>query len=182
MYFNGFGPAENFNVRFYSDSGGFPGALVESRIGMSYAQVGSTFTVTLSPAVSLTPGTYWVSVQSRQDFTPAGQWGWTDRTVQSNQGAAWQNPGGGFGVCTDLGSKRRRLPNRPRGPRAGFPAQRDNRKRHTHTNTDPNAHTVVHADRGKREPRLGRSPRRWIDSSGAVFRKPVHGLVMCDLR
>ena len=32
-------------------------------------------------------------------FTPFGQWGWTDRTAQSNSSAAWQNPGGGFGVC-----------------------------------------------------------------------------------
>src|SRR5205823_1605453 len=91
--------------RFYTNSGGLPGTLVESRIGMSYVQVGSTFTVTLSPAVSLAAGTYWVSVQARQDFTPAGQWGWTDRTVQSNSAAAWQNPGGGFGVCTTWGQR-----------------------------------------------------------------------------
>ena len=101
LYFNGAGPAENFNVYFYSDSGGLPGALVDSRIGMSYVQVGSTFTVTLSPAVSLASGTYWVAVQARMDFTPFGEWGWTDRTVQSNSGAAWENPGGGFGTsCT----------------------------------------------------------------------------------
>ena len=67
-YFNGAGPARNFNVFFYSDAGGFPGALVDSRIGMAYAQAGSTFSVTVSPAVSLGGGTYWVSVQSRMDF------------------------------------------------------------------------------------------------------------------
>jgi hypothetical protein len=106
VYFNGAGPAQNFNVRFYSNSGGLPGALVDSRIGMSYVQVGSTFTVTVSPAVSLAAGTYWVSVQARQDFTPAGQWGWTDRTVQSNSAAAWQNPGAGFGTpCTTWGQR-----------------------------------------------------------------------------
>ena len=33
------------------------------------------------------------------DFATQGEWGWTDRTVQSNSPAAWQNPGGGFGVC-----------------------------------------------------------------------------------
>ena len=32
-------------------------------------------------------------------FTPFGEWGWTDRTVQSNNPAAFQNPGGGLGVC-----------------------------------------------------------------------------------
>src|SRR6266566_1256753 len=75
VYFNGAGPAQNFNVRFYTNSGGLPGTLVESRIGMSYTQSGSTFSVTISPAVCLASGTYWVSVQARQDFTPAGQWG-----------------------------------------------------------------------------------------------------------
>ena len=30
------------------------------------------------------------------NFTPNGQWGWNDRTVQSNNGAAFRNPGGGF--------------------------------------------------------------------------------------
>ena len=44
----------------------------------------------------LSAGTYWVSVQANQNFTPNGQWGWTDRTVQSNNGAAFENPGGGF--------------------------------------------------------------------------------------
>jgi hypothetical protein len=32
-------------------------------------------------------------------FSPNGEWGWTDRTVLSNSPAAWQNPGGGFGIC-----------------------------------------------------------------------------------
>ena len=51
-------------------------------------------------------GTYWVSVQSRQDFTPNGQWFWDNRAVTSNSGAAWRNPGGGFAVgCTDWGNK-----------------------------------------------------------------------------
>jgi hypothetical protein len=100
VYFNGLGPALSFNVRFYTNAGGnLPGTLVESRIGQSYVQGGSTFSITLSPAVNLAAGTYWVSVQCRMDFAAGGQWGWTDRTVQSNEGAAWQNPGGGFGVC-----------------------------------------------------------------------------------
>jgi hypothetical protein len=38
-------------------------------------------------------------VQAHQPFDPNGQWGWTERTVQSNSPAAWQNPAGGFGVC-----------------------------------------------------------------------------------
>ena len=33
------------------------------------------------------------------DFSSGGQWGFGDRTVQSGSEAAWQNPGGGFGVA-----------------------------------------------------------------------------------
>ncbi len=57
------------------------------------------------------PGTYWVSVQARQDFNPAGQWFWQNRTVQSGNASAWQNPGGGFGSpCTSWGVKTTCLP------------------------------------------------------------------------
>ena len=32
-------------------------------------------------------------------FGTQGEWGWSDRTVLSNNPAAFQNPGGGLGVC-----------------------------------------------------------------------------------
>jgi len=99
VYFNGPGPANSFNVFFYTDSGGLPGTQVFSATGVAYTQNGSTFTVDLTPAAVLSEGTYWVEVQANMTFTPNGQWGWTDRTVQSGNGAAWQNPGGGFGIC-----------------------------------------------------------------------------------
>src|SRR5262245_50734364 len=38
------------------------------------------------------------SVQARQDSKSSGQWFWHNRTVQSNAGAAWQNPGDGYGT------------------------------------------------------------------------------------
>jgi hypothetical protein len=99
VYFNGTGPANNFNVFFYEDDGGLPGTLVSSRVAQPYVESGGLFEVTLTAPVTLTSGTYWVSVQAHQPFDPNGQWGWTERTVQSNSPAAWQNPGGGFGVC-----------------------------------------------------------------------------------
>src|SRR3954471_24652903 len=98
VYYNGGGPAAAFNVRFYSDTAGLPGTMVAERLAQAYTLNGSDFTITVSPAVSLTPGTYWVSVQARMDFNVGGQFGWTDRSVVSNSGAAWQNPGGGFGA------------------------------------------------------------------------------------
>jgi hypothetical protein len=93
------GPADSFNVSFYADNAGLPGAQVFSATNQPFSVVGSTFTVNLpSPAV-LTEGTYWVEIQANMTFIPNGLWLWRDRTMQSNNGAAWQNPGGGFGVC-----------------------------------------------------------------------------------
>jgi hypothetical protein len=99
VYFNGTGPANNFNVFFYQDSGGLPGTIVYTRTAQPYVESGGLFEVFLTAPVTLAPGTYWVSVQAHMSFDPNGQWGWTERTVQSNSPAAWQNPGGGFGLC-----------------------------------------------------------------------------------
>jgi hypothetical protein len=90
---------DNFNVFFYTDSAGLPGTQIYSATAQTFVIGGSTYSITLSAPAVLTSGPYWVSVQAHMTFTGNGQWGWTDRTVQSNQGAAWQNPGGGFGVC-----------------------------------------------------------------------------------
>ena len=99
VYFNGPGPMTNANVKFYSDSSGLPGSEVASRPNSSIADSAGSLVITVSPAVSLAAGHYWVSVQANMDFGVGGQWGWEDRLVQSNSEAAWQNPGGGFGVC-----------------------------------------------------------------------------------
>src|SRR5947207_10749734 len=83
-YFNGGGPVITFHVTFYQDSGGAPGSVIEDRDGSSYSLVGgSDFRIALSPAVDLSAGTYWVSLQAKLDFGRGGQWGWDDRTVQS---------------------------------------------------------------------------------------------------
>ena len=108
VYFNGPGPAASFNVTFYTNAGALPGAAVPggTYTGLAYTNVAGTFTITLPTNLVLTAGTYWVSIQARMDFTPGGEWGWTDRTVTSNSAAAWQNPGGGFGTpCTTWGPR-----------------------------------------------------------------------------
>jgi hypothetical protein len=99
QYFNGAGPANSWNVYIYANNGTLPGATVYSILNTTVTQVGTTFTVNLSPCATLTPGTYWVEIQANMTFSPNGEWGWTDRTVLSNNPAAWQNPGGGFGIC-----------------------------------------------------------------------------------
>ena len=64
-----------------------------------------SFVVPIPSPVALSQGTYWVSVQANMDFSVGGQWGCTDRTVASGSEAAWQNPGGGFGVCPSWGAR-----------------------------------------------------------------------------
>ena len=110
VYFNGPGPASTFNVTFYSNVAGFPGAVVP---GGTYTLLAytrdvpaSTFTICLPTPLVLTPGTYWVSIQANMDFTPGGEWGWSDRTMTSNSAAVWRNPGMGFGTaCTTYGRR-----------------------------------------------------------------------------
>ena len=103
-YFNGVGPAVNFNVYFYSDAAGIPGALVASAIAQPYAYDGSTyFTISLSPAAVLANGNYWISVQCRMDFGVGGQFAWDVVSGVYGTVAQWQNPGGGFASCLTWG-------------------------------------------------------------------------------
>ena len=99
VYFNGAGPATDWNVFIYTDNGGLPGTQIFSATNIPIVQVGTTFTANLAPAAVLSAGTYWIEIQANMTFGTQGEWGWTDRTVQSNNPAAWQNPGGGLGVC-----------------------------------------------------------------------------------
>jgi len=99
LYFNGAGPATDWNVFIYTDSGGLPGTQIYSTTNQPVTQNGTTFTVNLSPAAVLGEGTYWIEIQANMTFGTQGEWGWSDRTIQSNNPAAFQNPGGGLGVC-----------------------------------------------------------------------------------
>jgi cell division septation protein DedD len=92
------GPAVSFHVFFYENGAGdLPGILVASRLENPYTG-SNDFVITLTEPVTLPEGHYWVSVQARQDITQAGFWLWHNRTIQANSGAAWQNPGNGFGT------------------------------------------------------------------------------------
>jgi Kelch motif len=105
IYFNGVGPATSWNVFIYADNGGLPGAQVYSTLNQPVVVSNTTFSVSLNPAAVLTAGTYWIEIQANMTFGTQGEWGWTDRTVQSNNTAAWQNPGGGFGLCPSWTTK-----------------------------------------------------------------------------
>jgi hypothetical protein len=107
VYFNGPGPLSSVNVRFYADAPGLPtGAPLCEFLNVVPTSGGlPSLVIDLPGTCDLNSGTYWVSVQVNMNFNPAGQWGWTDRTVTSNSPAAWQNPGGGFGVCPTWGAR-----------------------------------------------------------------------------
>jgi hypothetical protein len=99
VYFNGTGPATDWNVFFYTNNAGFPGTQTYSALHQPAAHSGTTFAINLPGPAILTTGTYWVEIQANMNFSAQGEWGWTDRTVTSNNPAAWRNPGGGFGIC-----------------------------------------------------------------------------------
>jgi hypothetical protein len=108
--YSGAGPAVSFNVVFYANSTNLPGAIVASRPAQAYTNTSGDFAIAFAQAVTLSPGTYWVGVQANLDLAN-GQWFWDNRTVTSNQGAAWRNPGNGFGTgCTAFGRKLTCLP------------------------------------------------------------------------
>jgi hypothetical protein len=106
LYFNGPGPADSFNIFLYTDTANEPGVLRITRSNMAYTLNGTDqFRIKVNPAINVpaspSPRHLWISVQANLDFAGGlgGQFGWTDRTIANNSGAAWQNPGGGFGVC-----------------------------------------------------------------------------------
>ena len=113
-YSDGGGPASSFNVYFYSNGpDNLPGTLIAAFANLPYTGTPPDFMITLPNefGIGLSPGTYWVSVQARQDFNPNGQWFWHNCTVQVNAGAAWQNPGNGYGTgCISWNRKNACMP------------------------------------------------------------------------
>jgi hypothetical protein len=106
-YSAGGGPASSFNIYFYQNgAGNLPGTLIAPLMNLPYVGTPPDFLICLPYPFSVSPGTYWVSVQARQDSDPNGQWFWHNRTVQSNAGAVWQNPGNAYGTgCTTWNRK-----------------------------------------------------------------------------
>jgi len=97
-YSDGGGPCELANVRFYADDAGMPGALLFEHLDApATPDVDGNLDITI-PNTVLYEGTYWVSVQGRQDFGTAGQWYWSKQASGLIETEFhWQNPGDGFG-------------------------------------------------------------------------------------
>jgi hypothetical protein len=110
-YSQGGGPASSFNVYFYSNgAGNLPGTLTGTYLNLSYTGTPPDFTIKLTSGI-LDSGPYWISVQAVQNFNPNGQWFWHNRNVSTNYGAAWQNPGDGYGTgCVTWNRKNACMP------------------------------------------------------------------------
>jgi hypothetical protein len=86
-----------FNVDFYTNgAGNLPDIQVYHTDTGTYTTNGTDWMITI-PAAILTPGTYWVMVQGNGTNNPFNSWFWQGRSVQSNDTAAWQQPGNAYG-------------------------------------------------------------------------------------
>ena len=111
-----------FNVFLYKDLGTLPSGEVANYSNLAYTinPTNGEYSIAF-PSTLFGPGTYWISVQA--DTTAAGnRWTWTARlTPAVNNGAAWRNPGDGFGSgCTDWARKTACLPETNSGPDQTF--------------------------------------------------------------
>jgi hypothetical protein len=72
-YSEGGGPASSFDVYFYTNgAGNLPGTQIAALLNLPYTGTPPNFVIEFG-LFSLPPGgTYWVSVQARQDFNPNG--------------------------------------------------------------------------------------------------------------
>ena len=97
------GPPASFNVIFYNNAAALPGSVVQAFNNVAtFTGAAGSYNITLPAGLPLGTGTYWVSVQVNMNFTPNGQWFWSNfGGANVGNAAAWQNPGGGFAVgCT----------------------------------------------------------------------------------
>jgi len=107
VYFNGAGPVTSFNVFIHKTNAGLPKDPpnpTATRLNQTYSVVGNIFRINVSPTISIPAGQHlYLDVQANMNFNPNGQWGWGLRTVQAGNASAWENPGGGFGICPTWG-------------------------------------------------------------------------------
>lgn len=119
VYFNGYGPATSEDVHFYADNNGLPGKEVgKGFTNLSGTDSNGSFAISLGKkGIKLSGGSgkestkkakgtrYWVSVVANLGgVADGGEWGWETSSVQNNDLAAWQNQGGGFGICPSWGT------------------------------------------------------------------------------
>ena len=118
VYFNGSGPADSENVRFYTNQGSLPNQALKAYPGVVGADNGGSFDITLPTAVTFSGGpsggsgrTYWMSVVANMSFNSGGEWGWESSNNSAGFADVWRNPGDGFGTgCTSFTSETSCIP------------------------------------------------------------------------
>lgn len=102
IYFNGSGPARAEDVIIFNQyKKGGPGSVAAKALMVKGTDNAGSFAIPTK--ITLTAGTYWISVRARMAFSKGGEWGWyTTATSQQGSAADWRNPPGGFGIgCTN---------------------------------------------------------------------------------
>jgi hypothetical protein len=96
--------APNFGVTIYTDAPGIPGTLVVSATVYPTSDINGEVTLDLAPPLSLSPGTYWLSVNANALFGASQtQWFWRTRTVRTGSPYHWMETSGIFATpCVDL--------------------------------------------------------------------------------
>ena len=106
----GTGGGDTLNVYILSDNNGQPGDTIQEYFAYTDflkveedmgGYIGTYFEIYLPTIVTLSEGTYWVSVQLYSDFNATGQWGWLDHNIGDFINGAewyWINPKDGFGM------------------------------------------------------------------------------------
>ena len=91
------GNSASVDVAFYADNATFPAAAPTcSYPGLTTFTGSGSLSITLPTTCDLGEGNWWVAIQVNQDYGTSGQHFWSNRSVQSNNGAVWRNPGDGF--------------------------------------------------------------------------------------
>ena len=95
------GPAiTTVNINLISDLAGAPGPLLCDITGVVVTDVGGDLVVDLEPSCTLSPGTYWLSVQVNLDRS-VNQWFWESTNSVFGSTALWRNPNAGYRTfCT----------------------------------------------------------------------------------
>lgn len=94
-------PPMSFRVTFYEDRAGLPASQIRGQTHLTYSQDVTSFTIPLRVPVTLSPGTYWVSVKANGHSIP-GSTGWYwERATVNGAGSVWRNVKDGYRTgCT----------------------------------------------------------------------------------
>jgi hypothetical protein len=97
------GAADSQRITIYADHKGVPGKVVSDCDGLQGTDKGGSFAITIKKPckIMLHSGTYWLAVVANQT---TGQWLWEARMPIVGKGAVWENPSGGWGLCSNWGT------------------------------------------------------------------------------